>query len=60
MKSKTIFICKFIISVGLLSLLLFSTDLRLLSNVLLEVDLRYFAIVLTIVIAGMIVSAYKW
>ena len=60
MKSKTFFVCKITFSLGLLGLLLFSTNLRLLSNVLLEVDLRYFAVVLTIVIVGMIVSAYKW
>lgn len=60
MISKTFFVCKIAFSTGLLGLLLFSTDLKLLSNVLLEVDLRYFAILLTISIVSMIVSAYKW
>lgn len=60
MISKTFFICKIAFSAGFLGLLLFSTDLRLLSNVLLEVDFRHFAIVLTISIVSMIVSAYKW
>ena len=59
MISKTFFVCKIAFSAGLLGLLLFSTDLKLLSNVLLEVDLRYFAILLTISIVSMIVSAYK-
>ena len=59
MKRKTLII-KSTLSAGLLGLLLFSTDLGALSDMFLEVDLHYLAIVLTIVIVGIIVSAYKW
>ena len=60
MKRKTLIISKLTLSLGLLGLLLFSTDLESLSNIFLEVDPRPFAIVLTIMIVGMVVSAYKW